>query len=236
MPEDLSSDPRIENTSQVKSMAFDTGVEDTPLFLEGVRLAVGAEELNKSVNVIEFLGTEVSADLSDFGTVTASLSIDGGVTFPPGLSNEFDTHLEEFDVASAGTAYKSLLVRLSLSHQSGTAKTPNGLPVQVTATHQWPRLRSFLFYVTRQQDLELHSDLLGFLDTAKTLIDGKVTQPLSFGRIANVPVKMDAIGWQNVNVDPSGFRLPPTDFVDPSGRPSAVVIAFSEVRGSGAAS
>src|SRR3990167_1403007 len=112
IPTDLAADPRVVHTTEVKQMAWSGGTESAGLYLEGVRLAVGPEGLYRNINVIDFQGVEVD-DNTAYGGVTVAFSTDGGSTF--GISNAF-TATGVYNVPSSGSAYTSLLARITLTH------------------------------------------------------------------------------------------------------------------------
>lgn len=224
-PPDPSADPRVANTDQ----AF----TDATVYLETVRLAIGPEDANKSLGTIQFIGDEISANGSGYGTVKVEVSTDGGSTFP--VSNTFNAYLGEYEEPSAGRAYNDLLIKITPSHGAGTTETPNALRILFSTSQQWPWLQTYVFWVDDPEDFE--PNLYQFLTGVQTLIDTKVTQPLSFADRQDIPAKLLRVLWPQGGIRLSPWEQPPTkeDFIARDGSALAIGLVFEEVPGKGTA-
>lgn len=176
LPEDLDADPRLFNTSEVKSMAYTANTtEDTPLLLRGLEMDFGPEEANKALVAADFQGRLVSDD----ETVRSRIDITGDQSFAtPAVTKEFESAFEHYDVPGYGVSYQTMIHELGLMHEPGTAKTPNGAGILYTSVQQWPTLNRIDIELDENRVLpRIHQ----FMDEIRELAVEKAPQPLRIG-------------------------------------------------------
>lgn len=239
LPPDLGSDPRITNTTQTRTMAFDaSGVENTGLYIETPQWDIGPAEANKTLLTLQYLDRLLD-DLTAYGTVEASYSTDGGTSFTSiGVFDNSPSLLEKANIATAGVSYKFLVFRFTLKHTAGSTKSPSGLPWVFETDQQWPLLRHWKFYIDPNT---VKPNYNSFIASVRTAMNTKTTAALkvsttrdvagstALGAVATIdPV----IEWTSTpKVPPLGVD-PKTPFVDGNGRPVLMVLNFSEKPGS----
>jgi hypothetical protein len=231
---DLGANPIITQATQIRSMAFDaSGVENTALYLETPQWDVGPVEANKTLLTLQYMDRLVSADASTYGTVVASVATDGGSSFT--ALNTFDSAFEKYNLPTAGTAYRSLVFRFSLTHAAGSAKSPSALSFVFETDQQWTMLRHWKFMVDPRT---ISPNLNDFLKAVKTMADTKAPQTLKVSTIRDnvnvttlgaVAVLEPLIEWSSPPKLPVLGRAPEAgDYVDARGNPVTITLNFSE--------
>lgn len=238
LPPDLSSNPITTNATQIRSMAFDVdGVENTALYIETPDWDYGPPEANKTMNTLRHNDRLVSADASTYGTVVGSLATDGGTSFT--ALNTFDTAFERHRLATSGTAFRSFVLRLSLTHAAGTAKSPDALPWVFEADVQMPVTRHWTFLVDPDM---VKPNLIDFMKAIATLMDSKTTQSLEVSTIRDgvnttelgAVATIDSLSWSAPWQIPPFGELPvfPHDdkgnALDASSKRLYMLVGFSE--------
>jgi hypothetical protein len=231
LPPDLSSNPVTTNASEVRSMAFDVdGVENTALYIETPDWDYGPAEANKTMNTLRHNDRLVSADASTYGTVVGSMATDGGTSFT--ALNTFNEAFERHRLATSGTAFRSFVLRLSLTHAAGTAKSPDALPWVFEADVQMPALRHWTALVKPES---VEPNIIAFMQAVSDLMDSKTTQRLKvstvrdgintgaqFGAVATI----DSLSWTAPFTGPE-LEKEPRDFNGSRG-PVYMLIGFAE--------
>jgi len=230
-PPDLSSNPLITNTSEIKSMRFNaSGVENTAIYIETPDLDYGPPDANKALLTLRYNDRLVSATGSTYGTVASLVSVDNSSYAT--ASNTFDTGFERHRLATAGTAFRSLSFQFHLAHEAGTAKTPNGLPWVFEADVQMPYLRRWVALV---KPSTIQPNLIDFMKNVVTLHDTKTTQTLKVSTVRD-GVNTSTLGvvavLDSFNFD-AAFEAPvsgktPSDFENARGNDVYLQIGFSE--------
>ena len=185
--EDLGADPRLtpESVSEVKSMGFTGGTEDTALRLTMAEIEAGPPEANMALLEINAHMRQISAATgAAYGSVTFDGVTDGDSAFAsPEITREFTAAFEQYDALSAGVSYRTLLTRFGLKHDAGSAETPNAFPILGYTVQQWEHLDVYEFYVEPDS---MKPNPVDFLADLYTLANTKPVQPLRFGNV-NVP-------------------------------------------------
>ena len=176
MPEDLDADPRLVNTSQVKSMAYTSNTtEDTALLLRSPELDFGPEEAKKTLTTIDFQGRAVDAS----ETVRSRIDTGGDTSFTAAeVTKEFTAFSEHYDIPSAGVAYQTLIHELGLKHTAASADTPNGASVLYTSVQQWEQLQKIDIVL---DNASIKPDVFEFFAEMLALQSTKSVQPLKVG-------------------------------------------------------
>lgn len=140
-PDPLNADPFLVNTSIVK--------QDGPLYIQGLQLEPLPSEALNAILSTQLQSQKVD-DNTSYGSVRVQMVTDGDVTFAsPEVDHTFDAAAEAFtdrNIATSGDpgiAFKTLITRVSLNHQTGTAETPNGCTVQANLVSQWTPKMNF---------------------------------------------------------------------------------------------
>jgi hypothetical protein len=224
LPEDLSADPRLTDTTQVKSMGFATTTEDTGLYLIGTEKDWGPEEANKTIVTADFQGRGISAS----STVKSDLSIDGGSTYNSSLSKEFTSAFQHFDVLASGVAYETIKEKLTLKHTATSANTPNGAGVLWTSVQQWPSQDIIEFEVDEDS---VEPDIHAMRSSLYALQDSKNVQPLTYADLT-IPTVLEGVYFAP-KVPPRGQTVAVTDLISEKGVPADKVlrIRFRKVPG-----
>jgi hypothetical protein len=177
---DLSTDPRLDNPTWVKQMAFDSGTEDTRLKVRLPRMAFGPTDAEKSATVVKSTSAQLD-DNTAYGSALFELDTAGDTSLAtPEVTNVFDNALEEYEIPSGGVAYTNLIPQISLGHEAGSAETPNGLGWTLTTKQKWQRGQVYRV-TTSKKNLGSIKDIRGLLAKLDTLTASKVTQPLFIG-------------------------------------------------------
>jgi hypothetical protein len=195
---DLFSDPFLTNTSVVR--------QDGPLYVQLVELDVGPEEANKSILTLNSQSRRID-DNTSFGSLRVLIDTGGDRSFTSSeVDVTWDAAAECFtdratnvSATSPGVPYDSMIIRLILNHQTGSAETPNGLPLLVTTSQQFPHLESVTFIIaTDERSAEQNGDLLHlkdrFITKANTnpvqwLLGGGLKKPAMF---IDMPIQYEA--------------------------------------------
>jgi len=168
---DLGGDPRMEHASQVKSMAFTTGTEDTALKIRGHEVDFLPEEANKSLTVISYHGRRISAAAGTYGSITAEIDLNPAVgAFSADISNEFTAAYSDYLIPVAKRAFRTFTPQFSGKHEAGTAKTPSLSSFVVSSVAQWPNLQTLAIDLSLDEDLP-RPDVFTFLESLYTLQD-----------------------------------------------------------------
>lgn len=135
VPRNIFDDPILANTSQTK--------HDGPLDLRTVELDLGAEEMNKVITGLSFIGRQISATNSTYGTVEIQMEIGGDTSFASAAvdtgalaASLLASSSGEYKVPSSGKGFRSAMLQWTLDNaRSSSTKTPNGLAalIQMTA-------------------------------------------------------------------------------------------------------
>lgn len=218
LPEDLDADPRLFNTSEVKSMAYTANTtEDSPLLLRGHEMDFGPEEANKALIEAEFQGRTISDD----ETVRVRVDITGDASFAlPAFGHTFEDAFERHPVPDYGLAYRTFAYELGLMHEAGTAKTPNGTGTLFTTTQQWPTLHTIAIEI--DEEAIGPTGVLKLLRDITTLQAERLTQPLTIGDKT----------YNAVYEGPTyALKTPPRGQTAPNSHVMALVLKFREVSG-----
>lgn len=235
LPSDLNADPRIVHADKVKTQATVSTSEDTPLKLQTLEFDIGPEEANKALMVIQYLGRRISAATgASYGSVTVEAVVDADTTFAsPDVTKEFTSAFEEYNVPSAGVAFRTLMLQISGEHDPGTTESPDGLPVIITTVQDWPQERTYVLQIT---ELVSPNNIFDFMDTMESLATStKIVLPLDMSTVSNQPAKFDRwlIPTEGLMLPPRSVQPAPGHFVDAQGNEVFMGIQFHTVPGTG---
>lgn len=183
--DNVFGDPFLVNTSQVK--------QDGPLYIQTLELDVMPEEAAKAVLALEMQSRRVDNNTA-YGSVRVQVDTGGDHTFASAeVDQTFDAAAEVLTprnlsaAGDPGVAYRTMITRITLDHEAGTAETPNGLPVLFSLSAQWTPLKSFAVVLDKTAQTEPPMALCNRLEA---LIETKVAQPFS-GEGLTIPVVLD---------------------------------------------
>lgn len=178
LPSDLFADPFLTNTSQVK--------QNGALWIQSVILDGGPEEANKAIMSLQAQSLRID-DNTSHGSVRVYIEVGGDTTFAsPAIDKTFDAAAERFadqNINSAfdpGTAYRTMIVRIALGHEAGSTESPNGLPILLSLSHQWPHLQQWAFDLIGDPKSPINQpqDLIYIGERLKAASDTKVANRL----------------------------------------------------------
>lgn len=173
---DLFSDPFLTNTSVVR--------QDGPLYVQLVELDVGPEEANKTILTMQCQSRFIDDDTA-YGSVQVQIDTGGDRTVTAAevditwdASSELFTDRTIVSSGDPGVAFRTQIWRITLDHATGTARTPNGLPLLQTTSQQFPHLEVVTFVL---DSAEQNGDLLALKDRFIALANVKNVQKLLGG-------------------------------------------------------
>ena len=176
VPFDPFSDPFLTNTSEVK--------QDGPLAIQTLELDVLPPEANKAVMAINCQSRRIDNDTT-YGSARIYVDTGGDHTFAAAeIDQTFDAAAETFtdrNLATSndpGVAYRTMITRIALNHQTGTAETPNPLPFLFLIAASWPLLERWMVVMAKEGQM---SDFITMMKRLKTLTDTKVAQRFTGG-------------------------------------------------------
>lgn len=183
----MNSDPFLTNTTQVK--------QNGPLYVQTAEIEVLPSEANNAVMALQMQSRRVD-DNTAYGSVNVKVNTAGDHAFAASAINEtFDAAAECFvdrNLASGGDpgiAFNTVIHRLTLDHQSGTAETPNALPLIDFMVSDHVPLERFRIYMVKGGQVAPQAEgPVALAKRLRALMNTKVAQPfLGVGR--DIPVK-----------------------------------------------
>lgn len=137
-------DPHLEMSSVVK--------HDGPLSIYTPELAWVPPELGNAVTTVQLQTHRVDND-TVYGSVQVEVDTKGDITMSdPAIDETFDDSEDQFvprNLVTAtnnpGVSVPTGIMRVTLDHETGTARTPQGLPIVFEMETAWDGMRDFTF-------------------------------------------------------------------------------------------
>ena len=217
VPPSLYADPLLANTSMVK--------QDGPLYTQLSELFPIQPENDYALMCLQaqsrFIDNNTSYGslrvLVDTGGDRTIASAEVDITFDAAGETFVDSNIAASE--NPGAAYKSLIIRLILNHETATAETPDVLPVGFFSVAQGKYLEQFQVLLAKEQS----EDIVTFIGRLRTLKATKTVQRFKAGGY-NVPAVIDSF---DIEYEPTlGVSLPSWETT------RRAVITFSRVPGS----
>lgn len=172
----LFDDPHITNTSEIK--------HDGPLAVTLPILDMGTIETQKALLTLEAQTFRLDDDTL-YGTAQLEIDTTGdldlttpavNVTFGTGANETppFTEFATDADANNPGVSIPTAVMRLTLNHQTGTAKSPQPLPIVAWLTGQWPFDDNYSFVLWQEQPH--HTNPRAIYERLAALAETKPTQ------------------------------------------------------------
>ena len=199
VPPSLYADPLLANTSIVK--------QDGPLYTQLSELFPIQPENDYALMLLQaqsrFIDNNTSYGslrvLVDTGGDRTITSAEVDITFDAAGETFVDSNIAASE--NPGAAYKSLIIRLILNHETATAETPDVLPVGFFSVAQGKYLEQFQVVLAKEQS----EDIVTFIARLRTLKATKTVQRFKGGGY-NVPAVIDSF---DIEYEPTlGVSLP----------------------------
>ena len=195
-PRDLLADPLTTNTAEAK-------YEGSPYVITPQINLFGPVEANKTLNVISYQGTQVSAVGGAYGSVRCDVDTGGDFTVTSGEASSavVTTELTDVNVTASGGALRRSILKLTANNTGAPTKTPNLLPWTFTGTAGFPDVRAYQIFLDVTENGELNLGQGGirdpetFLDDLLTKKNAKATQKLRIGK-KEVPAELKTPSFQ----------------------------------------